>query len=90
MAGVLSCRRGIRALCAFADLLRAAFAIPDGASAIEIGRSLSAGLSDADETLKAALPYLLNILGATQLQIGAIQASELVGVRTREAGYRPV
>lgn len=69
----------------FADLLRAAFAIPDGASAVEIDRSLSAGLSDADETLKAALPYLLNILGATQLQIGAIQASELVGVRTREA-----
>ena len=69
----------------FADVLRAAFAIPESALAAEIEASVAAGLRGASSSLSAATPYLLNILGATRLQIEAIQASELSGVRTREA-----
>jgi class 3 adenylate cyclase len=69
----------------FADVLRAAFAIPESALAVEIEARVAAGLRGASSSLLAATPYLLNILGATRLQIEAIQASELSGVRTREA-----
>ncbi|MFB9980409.1 ATP-binding protein [Mesorhizobium kowhaii] len=69
----------------FADVLRAAFGIPETALAAEIEASIASGLRGAGHSLLAATPFLVNILGAKRLQIGAIQASELSGVRTREA-----
>ena len=68
------------------EVMRSWFGIPDDVSRDQAEAKLKQGIERLNLDAEATLPYLLNLVTAAPAnQLTAMPASELVGVRTREA-----